>query len=286
MGYTNWTLIIEILLVIIFLYLLYDFFAKGRVRRKIGKKKDLICIFSIIIIFIAFTFVRPILLNKYTIKNSISKSCLDRYIDNYELSGYKDSTVTIKALSSFNLLDDKTKFEYMNNVRTSVETSIYKNFDDGFGSLNLMKLVKDEKVIVNIDGHQYECYSDDLTLDGKEVYQNKVVTNNNDNNDYEYSYNDYEYGYNDKTPASLTDEDQTRIRVLTQKVVSDRLKVPSSAKFGGIDEFKIRSGEGGTYTCSGWVEGENDFGGTVRNNFVVTFDRKNGELYAINVDIY
>ena len=59
-----------------------------------------------------------------------------------------------------------------------------------------------------------------------------------------------------------------------RKIIEDNLKNPSSAKYGSLEAEHLG---GNKYKVTGWVEATNTFGGTVRQNFEVTFTAtKNG----------
>ena len=65
---------------------------------------------------------------------------------------------------------------------------------------------------------------------------------------------------------------ETDAIVAAQMAVQDELKVPSSAKFSPSGETVVNA-DGDTWTVEGWVEAENSFGATVRNEYkvVITF---------------
>lgn len=64
--------------------------------------------------------------------------------------------------------------------------------------------------------------------------------------------------------------------VAAEQAVREQLKSPSTAKFSTQSKTTITS-DGDTWTVEGWVEAQNSFGATVRNNYtvVITFTGKN-----------
>lgn len=56
-----------------------------------------------------------------------------------------------------------------------------------------------------------------------------------------------------------------------KKIVKDSLKSPSTAKFCSFTECKVTHLGNGEYKVTGWVEAQNSFGATLRQNFVVTY---------------
>ena len=71
-----------------------------------------------------------------------------------------------------------------------------------------------------------------------------------------------------------------------QSVVKSKLKSPSTAKFCSAREATI-SRSGDTWTIYGWVEAQNSFGATIRNNFTVKITFTGSNKYTIqSCDIY
>ena len=277
----NWIFLFKILIIISFIIIGIDIIIKGKITKKIGRNFTIGLMILIVISFIGIFFVKPIIVTKISIKKEIKNSKLNKYIVSYDLSGYKNSTITVKGDNSFLKLDDKTKFNYMNEVEKLVNNCILMNYNFHGNEDALMKLVKDNKVILKVDNKEYVTQYDTLDVNGKEVYVKPVnKVKHVDENINTPRLN------TPKVSNRLTYDEENRVRVLTKKVVSDRLKVPSSAKFCGYNELKIQPSNDGTYIVNGWVEGENDFGGTVRNNFSVIFEREDGDLYASYVNLY
>jgi len=58
-------------------------------------------------------------------------------------------------------------------------------------------------------------------------------------------------------------------KAFAEKVVTDRLKAPSTAKFSPYNETKITPIGDNTYIVEGYVDAENSFGGYLRTNYKV-----------------
>ena len=60
--------------------------------------------------------------------------------------------------------------------------------------------------------------------------------------------------------------------VYAERFVKERLAAPSKADFGGVLEQNpqshVNAGKNGYYTVRGWVDAQNAFGGTVRQDFM------------------
>lgn len=241
MAYINLTLVVEILLVIIILYLLYDFFTKGKIVTKIGRKKGLfsICGLVIAVVLVGILFVKPKEQNIYTIRKNIERSDLNEYISNYKLSGYKDSTITFRGIDSFIALESSSKYKYMKQIKDIINQSVLKNY-----SLNEKdkdsKLIKDEKVIVNLSNHKYVYSNDELSENGKKIYGKDEYTDSDsiDNTNNEYTTNS-ESDSNDEDTSTekeiksfkkgskiTTDESEIKIKNIkfTTDVLPDKIE--------------------------------------------------------------
>lgn len=69
--------------------------------------------------------------------------------------------------------------------------------------------------------------------------------------------------------------------VIAKKVVSSNLKSPTTAEFCGNSDYTI-SRSNNTWTVSGWVDAQNGFGATLRNNFTVVFTFTGNSTYTID----
>jgi|GEM_PF-2959289 len=69
--------------------------------------------------------------------------------------------------------------------------------------------------------------------------------------------------------------------VVAEKAVKSKLKSPSTAEFCSHKEYSITC-SGDTWTVSGYVDAQNSFGATLRNDFTVMFTFENSERYTID----
>ena len=69
--------------------------------------------------------------------------------------------------------------------------------------------------------------------------------------------------------------------VVAEKAVKNNLKSPSTAEFCSHKEYSITC-SGDTWTVSGYVDAQNSFGATLRNDFTVKFTFENSERYTID----
>lgn len=77
--------------------------------------------------------------------------------------------------------------------------------------------------------------------------------------------------------------DEGYMRSIAIEEVEERLKAPSTAKFGDWEETE----QDGTWTLTGYVDAENSFGATVRNRFrVVIKDNGYPKYTVVSVEIY
>ena len=68
---------------------------------------------------------------------------------------------------------------------------------------------------------------------------------------------------------------------VAEKVVKNKLKSPSTAKFCKSSEYAV-SCEGNSWTVRGYVDAQNDFGATLRNNFTVKFTFSSSSQYTVD----
>jgi hypothetical protein len=71
-----------------------------------------------------------------------------------------------------------------------------------------------------------------------------------------------------------------------QQFVTDSLKAPSTADFGGLSEYqypreKVTVREDGVYVVRIWVDAENSFGAKVRTHFVVKMRHGGGSRWEL-----
>lgn len=84
--------------------------------------------------------------------------------------------------------------------------------------------------------------------------------------------------------SSSTDNyshDKFDAMTIARKIVKNKLKSPSTAKFCDTTDASI-SCSGNTWTVRGWVEAQNSFGAVIRNNFTVKFTFTSKDVYTID----
>lgn len=69
--------------------------------------------------------------------------------------------------------------------------------------------------------------------------------------------------------------------VIAEKVVKGNLKSPSTAEFCSSSEYTV-SCVGNTWTVKGYVDAQNSFGATLRNNFTVKFTFSSSNEYTVD----
>lgn len=69
--------------------------------------------------------------------------------------------------------------------------------------------------------------------------------------------------------------------VIAEKIVKSNLKSPSTAKFCKHSEYSITC-SGNTWTVKGYVDAQNSFGATIRNEFTVSFTFTSSKKYTID----
>lgn len=68
---------------------------------------------------------------------------------------------------------------------------------------------------------------------------------------------------------------------IAEKVVKEKLKSPSSAKFSGISETHVSLTDN-TWSISGWVDASNSYGAIVRSSYVVTITFSTSSHYTVD----
>jgi len=76
---------------------------------------------------------------------------------------------------------------------------------------------------------------------------------------------------NDSTAINSARHTDSEAWSCAKAIVEDNLKSPSTAKFCSFTEASVRHIGNGEYMVVGWVDAQNGFGATVREDFVVTY---------------
>ncbi|MFC2099734.1 hypothetical protein ACFLSF_02770 [Candidatus Bipolaricaulota bacterium] len=71
-------------------------------------------------------------------------------------------------------------------------------------------------------------------------------------------------------------------RVAAKLFVKDRLKAPSTARFGTLTATES---SGGSYRVSGYVDSQNSFGAMVRTYFSCTVEYENGKWKLLGMSL-
>lgn len=69
--------------------------------------------------------------------------------------------------------------------------------------------------------------------------------------------------------------------VVAEKIVADKLKSPSTAKFCGNSDYTVTCSDN-AWTVEGYVDAQNSFGAILRNDFVVKFTFISSDKYTID----
>lgn len=92
-----------------------------------------------------------------------------------------------------------------------------------------------------------------------------------------------DYNKNSTKYSSYSDDD---LASLAEKYVKKKLKAPSTAKFPPIFKSKIIRQNSYSYSISSFVDSQNGFGATIRNNYTVELKQnENGEIYVTDFKI-
>ena len=75
--------------------------------------------------------------------------------------------------------------------------------------------------------------------------------------------------------------DEFEAQVIAEEIVEGKLKSPSTAEFCEHSEYTITC-SGDTWTVTGYVDAQNSFGATLRNNFTVKFTFESNKRYTID----
>lgn len=167
--------IIDVLLLTLVICWIYDLLRGDFLIKKIGEKAS----FNWLVGFMFFTigvvfFTFPLVKTTYEIRQYIRSSELNQYISSYKLEGFRDSIVIAKGNEKFKELDDKTKFEYMNEIQEGVDSIVSYNYGIGDGGyIRIHKMRSDMKVEVDVHGDKYVSKGNTLILDEEEIYNKK-----------------------------------------------------------------------------------------------------------------
>lgn len=197
----KWIIIIVIGLYIlpIFIDLLKSKDRKKFVRNLTKKEKVILgTILILVVIVIPSYLIGKNIMFKNKIKETVEKSEIYKYVDSYELSGFKNSTTNLNVNDGFDKLDDNVKLKYTKAIYDSVNSTILTYGDISDDRDTLMKLVNDHKVVIKASEGVYSFEYDSLKKpDGKEIKE--VKNNSTESSDSNITIKSYN---NDKTLQS------------------------------------------------------------------------------------
>jgi hypothetical protein len=81
-----------------------------------------------------------------------------------------------------------------------------------------------------------------------------------------------------QTSSGISD---TTVRTMTENLVRNQLKAPSTARFSGRAETVISKQPGGEYLVAGWVESQNAFGVPLRNRYGARVQTHDGNTFRL-----
>lgn len=189
-------------------------------------------------------------------------------IDQYYTTNYNTSNANklAEVLIKLKKLRDDTATNY--TYTTKFGEKVIVEIDDGYSSEIHVKTSKGRD-------YEYSYYTDydEIMIDGDTVYENEV------RNDYQSTYNT---DLSNTGTEDVNDDELNICWALARDEVKAHLKSPSSAKFPfsykNKDVLITKSGD--IYTVKAWVEAENSFGVTLKNNFTVTI-KKVGSVFTV-----
>jgi hypothetical protein len=221
-------------------------------------------------IIFAFKYINNVRIKKSInekINNIIMESALKDNIDKYNLDGYYNSHVILYTNNKFNELNDDEIYSKLKDISIKIETCIRDTQFENNIQDDVRKLTSSEKIDVISTKGNYTFNFLTLTLPSGEKFANKEEKNNSastTNNDSDLEYN---------SSQEPSDNDKTIVWVATQKIITDNLKSPNSAKFPfsyNSEGVKIQEVGLNTFTVSSYVDANNSFGAKIRNYFTVT----------------
>lgn len=228
------------------------------------------------IIYISSMVIQNCILNS-NIKKTIEETKLYQYVDNYDISGYKGATVTLKANDDFINLEDMDKLKITKEVYDNVDSTILSegNIDD----TNVGALVSAHKVIINTSEGQYNYKGWGLKKPNGEEIREEVK--NSTSNSSTSSNNNYS-----SIDNNISEDRKGELLAIAQSEIKKRLKSPKSADFKwGYDNYTFKTCESTTsgyigYIVGGKVSAKNSFNAELENTFAIQFE-VSGNKYKV-----
>lgn len=194
----------------------------------------------------------------------------DKLIEKIEGRGLSNAIVVVTPYKDY----DKSKFctveiacEDFESLKGSDMYDFFVTIDDTFVSGSKL-LWLDTDITITSGGHVYTYEagyeqsgrSGYVYRDGKQFYVKGYQKGNSGSNS----------GNSQSAADSGARHTDAEAWACAQNIVEGNLKSPSTAKFCKITEATITH-SGDKYTVKGWVDAQNSFGATVRQNFTVTY---------------
>lgn len=186
-----------------------------------------------------------------------------------ELSEYDKGKLFVEC-SNFERMEWETLFamyENMMNVR-GVNEIIFSQYTYNYGYI-LYEIDEDENMI--------QCYGGDEDIDYYGSWENSkkhyTVSSSAIKEDLEERKNgsgDSSSDKNTNNSSSNSSDSETDAKVCAVKAVKDSLKSPSTAEFCKYTEMTATNLGGNKWEITGWVDAQNSFGATIRDNWTVT----------------
>lgn len=204
----------------------------------------------------------------------------DKCIEENDFKRYDSYTVESIRYEINEITKHKVTKDYVVNITWYIDFSDTYMMESVWCEnwINSVKYVLDDLVI---DGHNIthtnENYYDSVFVvvnggepySGYDEYRNKVGTSGSVSENAKDTYG----------------HDRFDAIVIAEKIVEDNLKSPSSAEFCGNSDYSVSCTDN-TWTVEGYVDAQNDFGATLRNDFVVKFTFVSSEKYTIDSCIF
>lgn len=211
------------------------------------------------------------------VRKTIEESKIHKYVESYDISGYKYATVMLKVNDDFIKSDDMEKLKISKEVYDSVNSTVFN-----YGNIekeDIDSLVEAQKVIINTSDGQYNYRGWGLKKpDGKEIREEVKNTTSNSNSSSNKNYSN--------TNSNISNDKKGELLAIAKDEVQKRLKSPKSADFKwGYDDYTFKTCESTTsgytgYIVSGKVSAKNSFNAEIESSFAIQFE-VSGDKYRV-----
>jgi hypothetical protein len=174
-------------------------------------------------------------------------------------------------------------------VNKSVEASINIDGITNDKSIKIIDVLK-ECGLNDVSSIEHDELLDNAHVDGEKGYRvnsdgiNIILYINKDDTVNQVRWADKDLYKDGKVVSNISDyvfsiEEQSKIQVKCQDIVSQALKSPSTAKFPNITKWAF-SKETEKIIVQSYVDSENSFGATIRSEFQVTFSKDDNNIIS------